>query len=62
MAIEHFMGCSIAKALPGRVVDLNHPGRLVAAETDYDRFLHSFPLLATYLANLLITRMAVLVG
>ena len=42
--------------------DLNHPGRLIAAETDYDRFLHSFPLLATYLANLLITRTAVLVG
>jgi hypothetical protein len=42
--------------------DLNHPSRLVAAETDYDRFLHSFPLLATYLANLLITRTAVLVG
>jgi SIR2-like protein len=42
--------------------DLNHPGRLVAAETDYDRFLNSFPLLATYLANLLITRTAVLVG
>jgi len=42
--------------------DLNHPGRLVAAETDYDRFLHSFPLLATYLASLLITRTAMLVG
>ena len=42
--------------------DLHHPSRLVAAETDYDRFLHSFPLLATYLANLLITRTAVLVG
>jgi hypothetical protein len=42
--------------------DLNHPGRLVASENDYDRFLHAFPLLATYLASLLITRTAVLVG
>jgi hypothetical protein len=42
--------------------DLHHPARLVATETDYDRFLHSFPLLATYLANLLITRTAVLIG
>jgi hypothetical protein len=42
--------------------DLHHPARLIAAELDYDRFLHSFPLLATYLANLLITRTAVLVG
>lgn len=42
--------------------DLHHPARLVASETDYDRFLHSFPLLATYLANLLITRTAVLIG
>ena len=42
--------------------DLNHPSRLIVAETDYDRFLHAFPLLATYLANLLITRTAVLIG
>jgi hypothetical protein len=42
--------------------DLHHPGRLVATEADYDRFLDQFPLLSTYLANLLITRTAVLVG
>jgi hypothetical protein len=42
--------------------DLHHPGRLVATETDYDRFLDRFPLLATFLANLLIARTAVLVG
>jgi len=42
--------------------DLHHPARLVATETDYDRFLSQFPLLSTYLANLLITRTAVLVG
>src|SRR5215831_6583530 len=42
--------------------DLHHPTRMVATETDYDRFLDRFPLLATFLANLLITRTAVLVG
>ena len=42
--------------------DLHHPDRLVATEEDYDTFLERYPLLATYLANLLITRTAVLVG
>lgn len=42
--------------------DLRHPIRLVATEADYDRFLDKFPMLATYLANLLITRTAVLIG
>jgi hypothetical protein len=42
--------------------DLHHPTRLVATEEDYDSFLEKYPLLATYLANLLITRTAVLVG
>jgi hypothetical protein len=42
--------------------DLHHPNRLVVTETDYDSFLDRFPLLATYLANLLITRTAVFVG
>ena len=42
--------------------DLHHPARLIATETDYDLFLNKYPLLATFLANLLITRTAVLVG
>lgn len=42
--------------------DVHHPGRLVLTEEDYDSFLAKYPLLATYLANLLITRTAVLVG
>ena len=42
--------------------DLHHPTRLVATESDYDRFLDKYPLLATFLANLLITRTAVLLG
>jgi hypothetical protein len=42
--------------------DLNHPNRLIATELDYERFLHNYPLLSTYLSNLLITKTAVLVG
>lgn len=42
--------------------DLHHPARLVATESDYDRFLDAYPLIATFLANLLITRTAVFVG
>jgi uncharacterized protein YutE (UPF0331/DUF86 family) len=42
--------------------DLNHPQRLVVTEEDYDKFITRYPLLATYLANLLITRTAVLIG
>jgi hypothetical protein len=42
--------------------DLHHPGRLVATESDYDGFLDRYPLLSTFLANLLITRTAVLIG
>lgn len=42
--------------------DVHHPARLVLTEEDYDAFLDKYPLLATYLANLLITRTAVLVG
>ncbi len=42
--------------------DLNHPQRLVVTEEDYDKFIAGYPLLATFLANLLITRTAVLIG
>jgi len=42
--------------------DVHHPTRLVLTEEDYDGFLDRYPLLATYLANLLITRTAVLIG
>ena len=42
--------------------DLNHPGRLIVTESDYDTFLTDYPIIATYLANLLITRTAVLIG
>ncbi|MFD1875553.1 SIR2 family NAD-dependent protein deacylase [Hymenobacter bucti] len=42
--------------------DLHHPKRLVATEEDYDKFLNSYPMLATFLANLLITRTAFFIG
>ncbi len=42
--------------------DLHHPHRLVATEEDYDAFLDRFPLLATFLANLLIGRTAFFIG
>ena len=42
--------------------DLHHPTRLVVTEADYDGFLADYPLLGTYLANLLITRTAVFIG
>jgi hypothetical protein len=42
--------------------DLRHPSRLVVTEEDYDAFLTKYPLIATYLANLLITRTAVFIG
>lgn len=42
--------------------DLHHPSRLVVTEEDYDAFLTNYPLIATFLANLLITKTAVLIG
>lgn len=42
--------------------DLRHPKRLVVTEDDYDSFLTTYPLIATYLANQLITKTAVFIG
>jgi hypothetical protein len=42
--------------------DVRHPRRLVVTEADYDGFLTNYPLIATYLANLLITKTAVFIG
>lgn len=42
--------------------DLNHPSRLVVTEQDYDSFLDRFPLLITFITNLIITRTPVLIG
>ena len=42
--------------------DMRHPSRLIVTESDYDSFLSKFPLIATFLANLLISKTAVLIG
>lgn len=42
--------------------DLHHPNRLVATEEDYDSFLTKYPMLSTYLANLLISRTPFFIG
>ena len=42
--------------------DLHHPKQLVMTEEDYDGFIERHPLLATFLANLLITRTALFIG
>lgn len=42
--------------------DIRHPKRLIVTEADYDGFLSNYPLIATYLANQLITKTAVLIG
>lgn len=42
--------------------DLHHPSRLVVTEEDYDTFIDRYPLLSTYLGNLLITRTPLFVG
>ncbi|MDE0448376.1 MAG: SIR2 family protein, partial [Spirochaetaceae bacterium] len=42
--------------------DLSHSQRLIVTERDYDTFLSRFPIVATFLANLLITRTPVLIG
>jgi hypothetical protein len=42
--------------------DVHHPSRLVVTEEDYDGFLSRYPLIATYLASLLITKTAVFIG
>lgn len=42
--------------------DLHHPKRLIVAEEDYDRFLTSYPMIATFLANLLILRTPLFIG
>lgn len=42
--------------------DINHPKRLVITEEDYDRFLSNFPMLATFLSNLLITKTPLFIG
>jgi hypothetical protein len=42
--------------------DINHPKRLVITEDDYDKFLSNYPMFATFLSNLLITKTPLFIG
>ncbi|BET58885.1 SIR2 family NAD-dependent protein deacylase [Geobacter sp. 60473] len=42
--------------------DIHHPNRLVVEEEDYDSFLDRYPLISTFLANLLISKTALFIG
>lgn len=58
---------SIANSEPGVSLiklhgDLHHPNRLIVTEEDYDTFIDRYPLLSTYLANLLITKTPLFIG
>jgi hypothetical protein len=58
---------SISRANSGVVLiklhgDLHHPNNLIVTEEDYDTFINKYPLICTYLANLLITRTPLFIG
>lgn len=58
---------SIANSAPGVSLiklhgDIHHPNRLIVTEEDYDTFINRYPLLSTYLANLLITKTPLFIG
>lgn len=42
--------------------DLNHSDRLVATEEDYDLFIERFPIISTFISNLLITKTPLFIG
>lgn len=42
--------------------DLNHPNRLIMTEDDYDTFTDRYPIVATYLGHLLLTRTPLFIG
>ncbi|MGG1596438.1 SIR2 family NAD-dependent protein deacylase, partial [Paenibacillus naphthalenovorans] len=42
--------------------DIHHPNRMVATEQDYDSFLNTYPLISTFMSNLLITRTPLFIG
>lgn len=42
--------------------DLSHPTRLIATEEDYDSFLNKFPMIATYITNLFISKTVLFIG
>lgn len=42
--------------------DIHHPQRIVATEEDYDKFILHYPVLSTYISNLLISKTALFIG
>ncbi|MEG1313912.1 MAG: SIR2 family protein, partial [Bacilli bacterium] len=42
--------------------DLGHPSRLVATEEDYDAFINQFPMIATFITNLFISKTVFFIG
>ncbi|HCH8091794.1 TPA: SIR2 family protein, partial [Acinetobacter baumannii] len=42
--------------------DLSHPSRLIATEEDYDAFLKRFPMIATFITNLFISKTVFFIG
>lgn len=42
--------------------DIHHPHRMIITEDDYDTFLNDYPMWATYISSLLISRTPVLIG
>lgn len=42
--------------------NLSHPSRLIATEEDYDAFLTKFPMIATYITNLFISKTVLFIG
>lgn len=42
--------------------DLHHPNHLIVTEDDYDVFIEKYPLYATFIANLLISKTALFIG
>ncbi len=42
--------------------DLNHPKKLILTEEEYDTYLTNYPIMSTYISNLLITKTPIFIG
>ena len=42
--------------------DLNHPKKLILTEEEYDTYLTNYPIMSTYISNLLITKTPLFIG
>jgi len=59
LSISNIPQCTRVLKIHG---DLNHPNHLVITEDDYDTFLEKYPLICTFIANLLISRTPLFIG